>query len=1249
MVQASFLATVIAVIISGCTVSARGVMVPRAYCTNGKQVVEGNTCEIIADRRCTISVARLQQLNPQLDCSNLRVGQHFCCNEGAVRRDPECTNYKTVVAGNTCASIADKRCTISESRFRQLNPHLDCSNLQVGTGFCCSEGSLPLPDCTNVKTVVEGNTCAIIADRRCTISLGNFVNYNPHIDCSRLEVGEKVCCMEGKLPEGPSPNADGTCQDRQVVPGDSCSTLYQKCNITPSLLTQYNTATNFCSNLKVNQWICCSSGTLKDRRPKPNADGSCATYTVKAGDSCSVIEAANGLVDGDLDTFNKRKTWGWAGCSKLWPDSKICLSSGTPPMPLPIANAVCGPQKPGTVAPPAGTNISTLNPCPLNTCCNIWGQCGTTKDFCEVTGDGTPGTGTCISNCGMTIVNNNAPPAEYKKIGYFEAWSTDRDCLWMDATSIDETQFTHIHFAFADVTPDFRVDVSKVQAQFNKFKALKRSKRIIAFGGWAASTSPTTFQIFRAGVNSANRATLANNIANFVREHGLDGADIDWEYPAAPDLPDIPPADPIDGPNYLAFLRLLRAGLPTGKSLAIAAPASYWYLKGFPVREMGSVLDYIVYMTYDLHGQWDAGSRWSQDGCPSGMCLRSHVNMTETYNALVMVTKAGVPANKIIVGVSSYGRSFKMKDPNCRGPMCEYTGTASVSHATPGPCTGVQGYISNAEIQEYKNVNDINVATHYDQATRSNIAIINGTWIAYMDTAEKNARSNMYRGWNFGGTSDWAIDLNTFTELERKVSGSVLTNRFTRKGATGGSTRWYDLSCSIPAVDTADMDRKQRWEGLMADEAWADAIKAYLARTMDVGSFSSWIVGKFFRGRQDVHCGTLLPASNCLSPQENCYDKDNKPPILTNDPPERTGPAGKFIMNSFVTLEQLFVNYYDALREAQQDVDLFIPVMEDYFMKEFDDTFAKQMGYNILAAITSLVTGPLVGHVLRNSGATEVVDQAVLATVMTFKDKNTGDIEDDLSKASTLAMALNATMTHWERSVTGFSARLFAGPDKDGHLTPLLANFMAEGKLIGGGVPKEQPRPDILRVADMKDMIRRALFTFMIPVAWNNNDDANVAVLETGNACRTYGNLWQRYVREEDAKKAEFCFENKQYLLLAAMGPYQNCYPFGTGGGQSCDHAFWSLPPGFDKLGEFNNISATDIMEGALRTWRRNGGQNGYEFDPDNLAVKDYYDPVDPMRNKIIDMGLIQFPVCTLDQANLRWGHPGPKGDFYPC
>lgn len=58
------------------------------------------------------------------------------------------------------------------------------------------------------------------------------------------------------------------------------------------------------------------------------------------------------------------------------------------------------------------------------------------------------------------------------------------------------------------------------------------------------------------------------------------------------------------------------------------------------------------------------------EGCPAGNCLRSHVNSTETHNSLVLMTKAGVPANKIVVGVTSYGRSFKMSDPTCRGPMC---------------------------------------------------------------------------------------------------------------------------------------------------------------------------------------------------------------------------------------------------------------------------------------------------------------------------------------------------------------------------------------------------------------------------------------------------------------------------------------------------------------------------------------------------------------------------------------------------
>lgn len=115
------------------------------------------------------------------------------------------------------------------------------------------------------------------------------------------------------------------------------------------------------------------------------------------------------------------------------------------------------------------------------------------------------------------------------------------------------------------------------------------------------------------------------------------------------------------------------------QTLSIAAPASYWYLRVFPIKEIGEVVDYIIYMTYDLHGQWDHGNKWTTPGCPEGNCLRSHVNITETTNFLAMIIKAGVPAKKIFAGISSYGRSFHVSQAGCTDSMCQYTGSSTES------------------------------------------------------------------------------------------------------------------------------------------------------------------------------------------------------------------------------------------------------------------------------------------------------------------------------------------------------------------------------------------------------------------------------------------------------------------------------------------------------------------------------------------------------------------------------------------
>lgn len=92
----------------------------------------------------------------------------------------------------------------------------------------------------------------------------------------------------------------------------------------------------------------------------------------------------------------------------------------------------------------------------------------------------------------------------------------------------------------------------------------------------------------------------------------------------------------------------------------------------------------------------------------------------------VTVTKAGVSSNKIMVGESSYGRSFNMAEVGCTGQDCFFTGTRFRSDATPGRCTTTGGYISNAEINELIADMGKSLDTWYDDDTASDYLVYDG-------------------------------------------------------------------------------------------------------------------------------------------------------------------------------------------------------------------------------------------------------------------------------------------------------------------------------------------------------------------------------------------------------------------------------------------------------------------------------------------------------------------------------------------
>ncbi|KAI0476854.1 class V chitinase Chi100 [Xylaria cf. heliscus] len=569
----------------------------------------------------------------------------------------------------------------------------------------------------------------------------------------------------------------GTCSTIKVAAGDTCATLAAECGITPATFTNYNPGSTLCSTLVPGQHVCCSSGTLPDYTPSPYKNGTCYTYTVIKGDSCSSLAASYDITEDNIETWNAN-TWGWYGCSDLLAGYTICLSSGYAPQPAIVANAVCGPQVNGTAILPGGTNFSSINECPLNACCDIWGQCGTTAEFCTISksNTGAPGTAApnqngCISNCGIEIITSSAPASQYR-IGYFEAYDWTRPCLKASVADINTTAFTHIHMSFATLNADFSVNITDISDQLPYLQGLEGVKRVVSFGGWAFCTDPSTYMIMRDAVStSANLKTLVSSVVNFVKEYDLDGIDWDWEYPNEPDIPGIPAGTQADSTGYFLFLFLLKNALPSGVTLSFTAPASFWYLQHFDITAMSQVVDYIVFMTYDLHGQWDYGNNYSDPGCSGGNCLRSHVNLTETINALSMVTKAGVPSNMIAVGVTDYGRSFKMTKAGCWTELCTYVGPDS--GAEPGICTGTAGYLADYEINLISSENP-SADLLWDSASYSNIMVWNSTqWVAYMNSTNKAVRTELYQGLAFLGTADWAIDLaDPGTDGEDNGSGT---------------------------------------------------------------------------------------------------------------------------------------------------------------------------------------------------------------------------------------------------------------------------------------------------------------------------------------------------------------------------------------------------------------------------------------------------------------------------------------------
>jgi len=225
----------------------------------------------------------------------------------------------------------------------------------------------------------------------------------------------------------------------------------------------------------------------------------------------------------------------------------------------------------------------------------------------------------------------------YYKIGYTGDNYLDK------ITREDANILTHINIAFG-LVDNGRVKINHLKntEYINKIREYNPDiKIVLSVGGWGAggfSTAVSTAEGLKQFAESGYEA---------YKTLGLDGLDIDWEYPCI-DTAGID-ASPDDKYNFTAMMKSLREILPESAMLTIAAGAGEYFIESTEMAKVQEYLDYVQLMTYDMG--------W-------GNKTMHHTNLygsdkISTKSTVEIFSKAGVPLEKIIIGAAFYSREWQ--------------------------------------------------------------------------------------------------------------------------------------------------------------------------------------------------------------------------------------------------------------------------------------------------------------------------------------------------------------------------------------------------------------------------------------------------------------------------------------------------------------------------------------------------------------------------------------------------------------
>ncbi|TFY66433.1 hypothetical protein EVG20_g4659 [Dentipellis fragilis] len=241
---------------------------------------------------------------------------------------------------------------------------------------------------------------------------------------------------------------------------------------------------------------------------------------------------------------------------------------------------------------------------------------------------------------------------------WYAGWHSDDVPL----ANVSWNKYTHMIYSFALTSADGSMvtlaDSDKeLLPQFVQTAHANNVKALLSVGGWTGG------QYFSTNVaDASNRTSFVSALTDLAKQYSLDGIDFDWEYPNNVGI-GCNTNSTADVDNLLQLLQELRAD-PAGSQFFLTAttPILPWNdASGSPATNLSGfadTLDYLAIMNYDVYGSFSATA--GPNSPLNDTCTSSANQQGSAATAITAWNAAGIPMNKLVLGVPAYGHSFRV-------------------------------------------------------------------------------------------------------------------------------------------------------------------------------------------------------------------------------------------------------------------------------------------------------------------------------------------------------------------------------------------------------------------------------------------------------------------------------------------------------------------------------------------------------------------------------------------------------------